>query len=174
MPSLLPCKDTSFARSDPKLGGIENQYVAFIRNDNIWVTDIQGNETQLTFSTEPTVRCGIAEYMMQEEFHRFTAYYWCPYANMILYLETSESQVEAIRISKTDHTVRYPRAGKPNAKSVLKIVDFTKGIGQHATLWNKDDLNVQFPWVEYIVRFGWLPDGNRYKHVATWWLLLAY
>lgn len=166
-----PTMQTNFdppVRTDPKLGGANNDLVSFIRDGDIWITDFDGNEQRLTNSVEQDgTRCGIAEYMMQEEFHRFTGYYWCPHANKILYLETSEKDVEIVFISKTEHSIRYPRAGKMNAKSDLKIVDFSStGSGNqqvvhHYQLWNEDDLRVQFPWLEYIVRFGWLPDGNR-------------
>jgi dipeptidyl-peptidase 9 len=80
-------------------------------------------------------------------------------------LETSEKQVEQVLISKSNHnaatdSVRYPRAGQPNAKSILKIVEFdlTKADIVHKQLWN---LESQFPWVEYIARFGWISNGER-------------
>lgn len=144
-----------------------NKNISFIRDRDIWITDFEGNETQLTFCSiqeDSTLRCGVAEYMMQEEFHRLTGYYWCPTKENILYLETTEKDVEVVCISKTTtfDTIRYPRAGKPNAKSCLKIVEFEQGI-VHKQLWGKNDIKTQFPWVEYIVRFGWLPDGQRYN-----------
>ena len=96
-------------------------------------------------------------------------------------METSEFDVEQVLISKptpmsqasveasTTDSIRYPRAGKPNAKSTVKIVEFEIGETKDAQpinikyrqLWGKDEIRVLFPWVEYIVRFGWLPDGQR-------------
>jgi len=29
-----------------------------------------------------------------------------------------------------------------------------------------------FPWMEYVVRVGWLPDGNRLVSLVTWLLLV--
>lgn len=59
-------------RSDPKLGGFFNDKVAFLRNRDIWVTDLDGNDTQLTFcsndTSDPSLKCGVAEYMMQVSF----------------------------------------------------------------------------------------------------------
>ncbi|EPB85276.1 hypothetical protein HMPREF1544_07957 [Mucor circinelloides 1006PhL] len=195
-------------RSDPKLGGFFNDKVAFLRNRDIWVTDLDGNDTQLTFcsndTSDPSLKCGVAEYMMQEEFHRFTGYYWSPpitntkqRTERILYLETSESKVEQVFISKsstststpsvtdttntnsttTTDSIRYPRAGKPNATSTIKIVEFEIGETssnaqpvniRHKQLWGKNEIRVLFPWVEYIVRFGWLPDGQ-----SVWMQLLS-
>lgn len=150
-------------RADPKLG---KNNISFVRDRDIWLTDFEGNETQLTFCAsqgDSTLKCGVAEYMMQEEFHRFTGYYRRPTSqNHILYLETTEKDVEQISISKSTSldTIRYPCAGKPNAKSCLKIVEFDHGI-VHKQLWGVNDIQTQFPWMEYIVRFGWLPDGQR-------------
>lgn len=161
------------SRLDPKLGGKHNGKISFIRNSDIWITDFHGNELQLTYCSlsddDPTLKCGIAEYMMQEEFHRFTGYFWCPNQDRILYLETTEKDVELIIISSgggnnngSHESIRYPRTGKPNAKSVLKIVEFNgDNTVVHKSLWEKDDLYTQFPWMEYIVRFGWLPGGER-------------
>lgn len=143
-----------------------NKKISFIRNNDIWISDYDGNERQITFCSEksdPTLRCGIAEYMMQEEFHRFTGYYWNPKKESILYLETSEKEVEIIHISKPSNSeyIRYPRAGKANVKSKLKLVEFEKdNIVVHKQLWNENDLKQQFPWMEYIVRFGWFKDGE--------------
>ncbi|KAI8881153.1 alpha/beta-hydrolase [Backusella circina FSU 941] len=165
-------------RADPKLGG--HQHIAFIRNRDIWVTDFDGNDTQLTFSSEnesdPTLSCGIAEYMMQEEFHRFTGYYWGNNDDdgleRILYLETSEQKVDVISVAKSNLTstpepIRYPRAGKPNASSKVKMVEFEIGSqGQFKTIVHKqltglNTLKSQFPWMEYITRFGWVPNTKN-------------
>jgi hypothetical protein len=68
------CKQTTYTattdhRTDPKLGGYNNDLIAFIRNRDIWVTDFEGLDTQLTFCSlnedDVTLKCGIAEYMMQ-------------------------------------------------------------------------------------------------------------
>lgn len=63
-------------------------------------------------------------------------------------------------------TIRYPRAGRANAVSDLQIVEFGP-VSQnrcprvvHKRLWG-GSVQELYPWAEYIVRFGWLPDGNR-------------
>jgi hypothetical protein len=69
-------------RSDPKLGGADLDLIAFTRDQDIWVMTTSGIETQLTFCSrnkkKSDISCGIAEFVMQEEFHRFTNYYWAP------------------------------------------------------------------------------------------------
>lgn len=184
MPTLIPYKDDSpisdmppkktnynkneaeiASRRDPKLG---KDTITFIRDRDLWSTDFLGNERQLTFckkdQQDDTLSCGIAEYMMQEEFHRWTGYHRSPLKNHILYLETSEKEVEQVMISKNamHEPIRYPRAGKANAKSVLKLVEFDDPHSVvHKQLWGEHQIQTQFPWMEYIVRFGWLPDGQR-------------
>ncbi|KAL0080982.1 Alpha/Beta hydrolase protein [Phycomyces blakesleeanus] len=116
--------------------------------------------------------CGVAEYVMQEEFRRFTGYYWGPCdenINQILYLETSEDNVDIIMITTpctpmnmypTDSgPFHYPRAGRPNASSVMHIVTFDSQAKKvvRKRLWDTS-IETLFPWTEYIVRFGWLPD----------------
>lgn len=59
---------------------------------------------------------------------------------------------------------RFPRAGTPNAKSKLKLVQFVLNESlQISEVCIKDlpySLSVVFPWLEYIVRVGWTPDSN--------------
>ncbi|KAI8393595.1 uncharacterized protein BYT42DRAFT_609376 [Radiomyces spectabilis] len=178
-------------RADPKLGGYHNELVAFIRNRDIWVCNLDGCELQLTFCAQdpskPAISCGVAEYMMQEEFHRFTSYYWEPVTesevNRILYLETSEEEVDLVAPADTEvnsvadktppEAIRYPRAGRPNAKSSVRLVEFKPSFGDdnssivHKRIWDPA-LRKSFPWIEYIVRFGWLPDNQ-----SVWLQLLS-
>ncbi|KAF9207856.1 dipeptidylpeptidase [Podila verticillata] len=227
-------------RSDPKLGGTDLNLIAFTRDQDIWVMTTSGIETQLTFCSrnnkKSAISCGIAEFVMQEEFHRFTNYYWapsCPTKTLvsptsiptspvstpshpqvvsssiqssgaspisgspptlatghmhngsrsskffprckerILYLQVSEAMVDLVTISRQgmqpDHEeYRYPHAGTPNAVSDLQIVEFVPkrcdedhvGEPLHKRLWGRASLYKLFPWLEYIVRFGWLPDGE--------------
>jgi dipeptidyl-peptidase 9 len=87
-----------------------------------------------------------------------------------LYLETSEQKVDMIAVAKSNlpsapEPIRYPRAGKANATSEIKMVEFKVGSqGQLKTIVHKqlaDTLKSQFPWMEYITRFGWVPNTNE-------------
>ncbi|KAF7729659.1 dipeptidylpeptidase [Apophysomyces ossiformis] len=163
-------------KKDPKLGGQNNDLVAFIRDRDLWVTDFEGHEMQLTFcSSNPAMNCGLAEYIMQEEFCRSTGYYWGSSTatgfERLLYLETSEEAVEQVilksplALESETQPVRYPRPGQANAVSDLRIVEFRMGSNtcqaeiKHKQLWNRSIRNM-FPWAEYIVRFGWLSGGE--------------
>lgn len=59
---------------------------------------------------------------------------------------------------------RFPRAGCANSKSYLKLIEFrvsdTRQIVDVVMLELQFSLNILFPWMEYIVRAGWTPDGD--------------
>ncbi|KAF9207468.1 dipeptidylpeptidase [Haplosporangium sp. Z 27] len=240
---------SSGTKADPRLGGTEMNLIAFTRDQDIWVMTATGVETQLTFCSRNKVKsdisCGIAEFVMQEEFHRFTNYYWAPSSppphsthcstppsgqhqgqqpsspqtatsspssphstfppsspsststpmsspsisstlpvpttnrthsntvEKILYLQVSEALVDLVVIPRHGtcpeyEEYRYPHTGTPNAVSDIQIVEFIPRQYEedvvpeplHKRLWGRTSLYKLFPWVEYIVRFGWWPDGE--------------
>lgn len=108
--------------------------------------------------------------------------------NRILYLETNDEDVDLIYFSELhdnrhhhdnnynnsisngstySESAKYPRAGHPNVKSQLCIVEFSNFTSKseptiiHKRLWGDDVIEKAYPWAEYYVRFGWLPDGKR-------------
>ncbi|KAG0229424.1 dipeptidylpeptidase [Actinomortierella wolfii] len=230
---------SSHVRMDPKLGGTGMNLIAFTRSRDLWVMTTTGVETQLTFcsrnKSNTAISCGIAEFIMQEEFHRYTNYYWAPQSShisrpgipplltsmngaaanatsgntslsssnssinsnnigahrhsdaplpvvtpkglqtrpreRILYLQVSEAMVDVVMIPRQGPEIeeyRYPHAGTPNAASDIQIVEFVPKQHQddivpeplHKRLWGRCSIYKLCPWLEYIVRFGWMPDGD--------------
>ncbi|CAG8535283.1 1346_t:CDS:2, partial [Diversispora eburnea] len=150
-------------RLDPKLGGRNSNLVAFIRDRDIWVTTLNGCETQLTFCGEQdeALSCGVAEFVMQEEFHQNI--------ERILYLQISESMVDLVLIPRPEPLGEIEEYRYPKAASDLQIVEFIPRYSEeeeatfgpvHKRLWGPTALNKLFPWMEYIVRFGWHPNGK--------------
>ena len=97
----------------------------------------------------------------------------------ILYEEVDESDVELVRFPQTTSSstsvngsagatgveeFRFPKAGAPNAKSSLKLIQFRLGlneeIGDVRLFELKQHLESYFPWMEYLVRAGWTPLGE--------------
>lgn len=88
----------------------------------------------------------------------------------ILYEEVDESDVHLYKFPSTHPTsteyeeYRFPRAGTPNAKSKLKLVQFeistTLKIDEICVKDMHNPLTYYFPWMEYIVRIGWTPDSK--------------
>uniref|UniRef100_A0A671VBG8 dipeptidyl-peptidase IV n=1 Tax=Sparus aurata TaxID=8175 RepID=A0A671VBG8_SPAAU len=180
----------SSTRMDPKICPGDPNFIGFINNNDIWVTSIQTNEERrLTFChkgidnpKEDTKSAGVATFVTQEEFDRFTGYWWSPAAReesdggktlQILYEEVDESEVEIIHVPspaleerKTD-IYRYPRAGtKKRRKKMFKV----NLVFPHQIVSTQDKelafpFSSLFPEAEYITRAGWTKDG-RYAWVV--------
>lgn len=110
---------------------------------------------------------GVAEFIMQEEFNRFTGYWWSKKKTAsgnfrIAYFEVDEKNVPFVKIPKSGMSedvdeYAYPRAGEANATSVLCTVEFSANgndvkVKKHNELFEK-----HFPWCEYVPRAGWTP-----------------
>ena len=88
----------------------------------------------------------------------------------IVYEEVDESDVSLYTFPSSQSAgrdyeeYRFPRAGTPNAKSKLKLVQFRLSENLRITdVCIKElqcPLTFAFPWLEYIVRVGWTPDSR--------------
>ena len=68
---------------DAKLCNNNANIVSFIFSGDIWVANIEtGQELRLTFARsigrDDAVSAGVPSFVMQEEFDRFTGYWWEP------------------------------------------------------------------------------------------------
>lgn len=109
---------------------------------------------------------------MQEEFCRYQGFWWQPTSvdgvYRICYEEVDESDVGVYSFpsahSYGSEEYRFPRAGTPNAKSTLKMVEFRLSESLRITDACIKELSVPlnylFPYLEYIVRIGWTPNSN--------------
>ncbi|KAM9242379.1 dipeptidyl peptidase 9 isoform 3-T3 [Dugong dugon] len=123
-------------RMDPKICPADPAFFSFINNNDLWVANLEtGEEKRLTFChrglsnvLDDPKSAGVATFVIQEEFDRFTGYWWCPTTSWegseglktlrILYEEVDESEVEIIHVPspaleerKTD-SYRYPRTDR--------------------------------------------------------------
>ncbi|XP_076009264.1 dipeptidyl peptidase 9-like [Genypterus blacodes] len=182
----------SGARMDPKICPGEPDFIAFINNNDVWVTSVKtSEERRLTFChkgldniKEDPKSAGVATFVTQEEFDRFTGYWWSPAAVedsdggktlQILYEEVDESEVELIHVpspaleERLTDVYRYPRAGSKNPEITLKIAEIkTDNLGRIVSTQEKElavPFTSLFPDVEYITRAGWTKDG-RYVWAA--------
>lgn len=94
-------------------------------------------EIQLTFSKDP-IKSGVPSYAVQEEFNRYTGYWWQPVSEIdkdenttyrIVYEEINDDFVDLTFITPSCEnefgydTYRYPKAGTPNSKIYLKMIE---------------------------------------------------
>ncbi|KAL8609108.1 hypothetical protein ACOMHN_030449 [Nucella lapillus] len=179
------------ARLDPKICPEFPDVMAFVHSNDLWVTSLATfQEMQLTFTQansgssqleDNPLTAGVPSFVMSEEFDRYTGYWWQPGVQpasaegrqtlRVLYEEVDEGGVEILRIFAPPAHVsgvdeyRYPRAGTPNASSILKVVEFevdSSGpvMGSRQERHLVEPLTTHCPWAEYLVRAGWTPDGK--------------
>ncbi|WAR28947.1 DPP9-like protein [Mya arenaria] len=191
---LVPDKidsDIEGSRMDPKICPTNSNLVAFVRNKDLWVVNTATQlETRLTTSNkgsehlkEDPYSSGVPSFVVQEEFDRYTGYWWSPaepckdengqQTYTILYEYVDESGVDIIPIygpfeDKGVDEYRYPRPGKTNATSALQIIDFciTEDGNEIVSKRSLCDDYLMASY-EYLVRAGWTPDG---KYIHCQWL----
>jgi len=176
--------------------------VSYVKRNEIWVSSLGGEEVRLTYATDRShCSAGVAEFIMQEEFDRYTGYWWAPVTSAggtrqqqhrILYCEVDESSVRDFHVSEpldirgSTETFKYPLAGEDNAITELCLLEFdmdalfeaskrrhTNNYSSHNSDNRVDpvirslikerrlNLNKRFPNFEYVVRCGWIPNGDR-------------
>lgn len=177
---------------DPKLCPSNPNLLAFVSGGDLWVTNtVSGCEERLSFAhkglsdlaSDPK-SAGVPSFVVQEEFDRYTGYWWQPASlsradncgassdvYRILYEEVDESEVEILKIispasegANVDE-YRYPKAGSKNAVSTLKIVEFSLDAnGLIRNIVCRDLIRPVFslfPSMEYLLKAGWTPEGQR-------------
>jgi len=145
--------DTSEFETDATISPT-GRYVAFIRNQNLFVLDIaSGKETQLTSDGGGDIKNGMAEFVAQEEMDRMTGYWWAPDDSKIAFTRTDESGVaEVVRNEIYADEIklfnqRYPYTGTANAKIQLGVV--TLKDGSINWLPHGDNEDIYIPRVEW-------------------------
>ncbi|KAL4216453.1 dipeptidylpeptidase [Mactra antiquata] len=174
------------ARMDPKICPGNSDLVCFVNCNDLWVLNTStGQEVRLTHTNkglgslrEDSLSAGVPSFVVQEEFDRYTGYWWDPCCGTsinkyrILYEVVDETNVDILQIyspleEKGVDEYRYPRSGKTNAKSCLRVVEFTllenNTISNIVTKCLYDSMESLFPTMEYLVRAGWTPDA-KYVH----------
>ena len=102
-------------------------FVSFVRDGNLFVQPIGGQERQVTQGASDTVSWGVAEFVAQEEMDRRTGYWWSPDDQLIAVARVDESPVGIVTRTAIGgegtkvYQQRYPAAGTPNALVDLYI-----------------------------------------------------
>lgn len=175
-PELVP-SSADGSRLCPSFCPVSSDLIAFVRKKDLWVVSMKsGHEYQLTnehndAGAEVNTRfAGVPSFVIQEEFDRHVGYWWQPQTDKgtycILVEMTDERYVDIIRtldVSANDcECHRYPRPGTPNAAQSVALVEFSLD-ETHQTFTSvikylAINLKILFPWMEYVVRCGWMPD----------------
>lgn len=137
---------------DPQLSP-DGKLVAYVRGRDLYVLDLRNrHEKRLTRSTDPLITNGLAEFIAQEELHRFTGFFWSPDSQQLAFTEVDNRPVEALylpdalRPEVPPQPLRYPRPGTDNAIVRLGVIS-VKGGAPRFVEWARD----KFPYIATVV-----------------------
>lgn len=108
----------------------DGKRVAYLRGRNVFLLEVATKkERQLSHSTHPQIAFGSAEFVAQEELHRFTGHFFSPDSQYLVVTEVDNRPVETLYVGDVlkpelaPTPLRYPRAGTDNA--IVKLLLFS-------------------------------------------------
>src|SRR5512143_2736861 len=146
--------------SAPRLSP-DGRRAAYVRGGDLYVFDLAaGTETRLTRDGGSGILNGGLSWVYWEEIfdHEDAGFWWSEDSSAIAFLRTDESAVDTVTFSDFKPVVprtieqRYPKAGDPNPKVRLGILDLSSG----RAVWLDP---AQAPY-EYVLGVKWLPDSR--------------
>ncbi len=140
--------------------------VSFVRQSNLYCRSLADDaETRITRDGGGTVCNGLAEFIAQEEMHRFDGHWWSPDEGRIAFArvdagaiaETHRHEIRAAGIDIVPQ--RYPYAGTANAEVRLGLAELASG----ETQW----LDWALAEDDYLARVQFAPDGALYVQAQS-------
>ncbi|ORC81582.1 dipeptidyl-peptidase 8-like serine peptidase [Trypanosoma theileri] len=148
--------------------------ITFIYDSNLYratITEQQDDTTlpplivdveSITTFGDKLHECGTADYIMQEEFSRYTGHYSTDHYVLFTYTDTSMLRLVSL-LDGTDNSsieeMMYCRVGDPNARSVIVVYELKD---KRYRVIPRDAINTIAPWAEYIPRFGFKDHHTIY------------
>ena len=136
----------------------KGDFVSYVRGGDLYVLSLaDGQERRLTTDGGGTVSNGLADFIAQEEMHRFEGHWWSLHGQLLAYVRVDESPVPEMHRHEVDADgirvvpQRYPFAGGPNVEARLGVMDLESG----ETTW----LDWAVAEDDYLARVAFGPDG---------------
>lgn len=134
------------------------RYLSFVRANDLYYLDLTTDQEQRVSQDGcATVASGLADFIAQEEMHRFDGHWWAPDDSAIAFQRTDESPIPVTeRHDITAHGIdlveqRYPYAGGANATVALGVYQ----LAEQSTRW----LDYQSAEDDYLARVDWFESG---------------
>jgi dipeptidyl-peptidase-4 len=129
--------------------------ISYVRAGDLYVLELEAaRELRLTVDGGGTIANGIADFIAQEEMHRFEGHWWSPDSRFVAYTRVDETPIaesqryeidaDAVRVI----TQRYPYAGAANAAVDLRVHELATG---------------------RVLDLGWKLAPDDYLARVVWW-----
>jgi dipeptidyl-peptidase-4 len=135
----------------------KGRFISYVRAGNLYCYEPgTGIETAVTADGGGLIANGIADFIAQEEMHRFDGHWWSEDERRIAFTRTDESTVAVSRRYEIDADAfnvveqRYPYAGAANARVDLFVHELTEGTCRAIPWRHGED--------EYLARVAWAGD----------------
>lgn len=138
------------------------KYRAYTRSYNLYVKDMDGNETALTTDGTEDLRNAFPDWVYPEELGQYQAFWWSPDSKKIAFMQFDEKPVTKYPIVHDVQPIPrfellgYPKPGGNNPIVRFFIVDIASK--KLVRLETGDDLDV------YLYRGQWTNDGKEFTY----------
>jgi dipeptidyl-peptidase-4 len=136
----------------------KGRFISYVRAGNLYYYDRQdASEVAVTTDGGGLITNGIADFIAQEEMHRFTGHWWSPDEGRIAFTRTDESPIAVSQRYEIDadavHVIeqRYPYAGAANADVSLFVHNVDSA--------SQDPIDYRHASDDYLARVDW--SGER-------------
>ncbi|MEX1237993.1 MAG: S9 family peptidase, partial [Pseudomonadales bacterium] len=140
----------------------DGQYISYVKSKDLFVLGLNEkggtDEIRLTHDGSDTVSNGLAEFIAQEEMHRFEGYWWSPDSRHLAFTRVDESSIQPSQRYEINagsfevFSQRYPYAGTANARVELGVASIGSGITWITLPSNSET---------YLARIDWYSDSER-------------
>lgn len=136
--------------------------VAFVRDNNIYVVDLQNyEEIQITTDGKyNSIINGAADWVYEEEFALTTGLQWAPDSKKLAYYRFDESRVKMFNMTMYEHnlypenyTFKYPKAGEDNSIVTIHVYNLESKATNQMDVGSNTD--------QYIARIKWMPTSDK-------------
>lgn len=130
------------------------RYVSYVRGGDLYCFDLEHDtEIRVTHDGGDLVSNGMAEFIAQEEMHRFDGHWWSPDESRLAFTRVDESpiavsqryEIDADRFDVIEQ--RYPYAGERNADVQLMVYRLDDGAAREIPFRQAAD--------DYLARVSW-------------------
>ena len=131
--------------------------VAFVRDNNLYITDKDGNTRQLTFDGSRNIVYG--QSVHRDEFGIYKGTFWSNNGQKLAFYRMDQSMVANYPLVDTDTristeiAIKYPMVGETSHKVEIGVYDVKKG--QTIYLQTGDPTN------RYFTNIAWSPDDKK-------------